>query len=215
MTDTNNAGRPAAVPSMSKWQHTTDPLHIRRLGKTGEELAELAAVVSRCLIQGLDEIDPSSGKTNRQRFIDETADVRAQLNCNDRAFGLPLAEIAARVAKKEAWMAEWESHYGAALAQPPEAPAARLPPDSGEVSRLAEERQDAARLRALLRNNGREFDLSNPDRTTPKSLRLTLNCEGCEQYRPDGAVDFAATIRAVLDDEIRLASLRDQPGAQP
>ncbi len=122
-----NAARPAAVPSMSKWQHTTNPLHIRRLGKTGEELAELAAVVSRCLIQGLDEIDPSSGKTNRQRLIDETADVRAQLNCNDRAFGLPLAEIAARVAKKEAWMAEWESHYGSALAQPSvEAPAPAL-----------------------------------------------------------------------------------------
>lgn len=106
------AGR--AATSMTKWQHTTEPLHVRRLGKTGEELAELAAVVSRCLIQGIDEIDPSSGKTNRQRFIDETADVRAQLNCNDRAFGLPVAEIAARVAKKEAWMAEWESHYSAA-----------------------------------------------------------------------------------------------------
>lgn len=137
-----NDGVPAAVPSMAKWQHTTDPLHIRRLGKTGEELAELLAVVSRCLIQGLDEIDPSSGKTNRQRFIDETADVRAQLNCNDRAFGLPIDEIERRIAKKETWMAEWESHYGPTLAQLPEAAAARQSPDSGEVSRPAEERSD-------------------------------------------------------------------------
>ena len=112
------------APSMSKWQHTTDPLHVRRLGKTGEELAELAAVVSRCLIQGLDEVDPSSGKTNRQRLIDETADVRAQLNCNDRAFGLPAEEMAARIAKKEGWMAEWEAHYGT---NPPIAPLAEAP----------------------------------------------------------------------------------------
>lgn len=49
---------------MSKWIPTTDLLQLRRLGKLGEELNELGAVASRCIIQGLYEIDPASNKIN-------------------------------------------------------------------------------------------------------------------------------------------------------
>lgn len=96
---------------MNKWQVTTDPLMLRRMGKTGEELGELQNVVSRIIIQGIDEIDPGTGKTNRQRLIDETADVLAQCYVNMAALGLPESEINARVDTKVGLMAEWESLY--------------------------------------------------------------------------------------------------------
>lgn len=106
-------GEPAsiAVPSMNRWEANLTPHESRRLGKTGEELAELLAVILRITIQGLDAIDPSSGKTNRQRFHEETADVVAQMECNFKAFNMPATEIYQRRDLKISWMAQWEAHY--------------------------------------------------------------------------------------------------------
>ena len=96
---------------MSPWMPTTDPRELRRLGKFMEELGELQAVVGRCLIQGIDEIDPSSGKTNRQRLIDEIGDVSAQTALTIALYGLPIEAINARSEKKKAQMVDWESWF--------------------------------------------------------------------------------------------------------
>lgn len=96
---------------MNPWVSTLTPHQDRRIGKTIEELAELIAVCGRLQIQGLDEIDPSSGKTNRQRFHEETADVIAQINRNFSAFDMPADDIDERVQAKEFQMGEWEAHY--------------------------------------------------------------------------------------------------------
>jgi hypothetical protein len=95
-------------PKMQPWRVETDKRRLRRLGKTGEELAELSAVVSRCIIQGVDEIDPSSGKTNRQRLQEEVADVYCQLDLLVTALNLNTFQIDVRSAKKAGQMAEWE-----------------------------------------------------------------------------------------------------------
>lgn len=97
--------------AMSPWQIETDPLRVRRLGKTLEEINELGAVLARCTIQGIDEIDPSSGKTNRQRLEEETADVLAQIVCNIEALALNRPAIHARRDEKIRQMVEWESIY--------------------------------------------------------------------------------------------------------
>lgn len=97
--------------TMQPWAPTLTPHQTRRAAKTLEELGELAAVLARIQIQGLDEIDLSSGKTNRQRFHEETADVIAQINCNFRAFDMPADAIDERVQAKELMMGEWEAHY--------------------------------------------------------------------------------------------------------
>lgn len=47
------------------------------LGKAAEEAAELAKILSRCLIQGLDASDPETGKPNLASLADELADVEA------------------------------------------------------------------------------------------------------------------------------------------
>ena len=105
------------TPPMSRWVPDTDPHQTRRIGKTLEELSELAAVLARISIQGLDAVDPGTGKTNRQRLHDETADVIAQITCNLRAFDMPAEEIDKRAAMKALQMAEWEAHF-----RQPEAP---------------------------------------------------------------------------------------------
>ena len=97
--------------SLTKWTPTTNLAKLRRFGKLGEELSECGAVASRCIIQGIDEIDPGSGKTNHQRLIEEMADVIAQINCTVDMLNIDPRVIAARVDKKEAQMREWESMF--------------------------------------------------------------------------------------------------------
>lgn len=95
---------------IQKWKPDNNPHQARRIGKTGEETNELGTVLFRIGIQGIDEIDPGTGKTNRQRFFEEMADVEAQINCNKRAFVFP-DWYYERVAFKEKQMAEWEAHF--------------------------------------------------------------------------------------------------------
>lgn len=97
--------------NVTKWKLAEDAMLRRRMGKTGEELGELSSVVSRILIQGIDEVDPASGKPNRQRLEEETGDVYAQLDENVDRLGLDGIAISERRAKKRAHMQEWEQLY--------------------------------------------------------------------------------------------------------
>lgn len=94
--------------AMSPWKPERDPVILRRMGKTGEEAAELLKVTNRVVIQGIDGIDPASGKSNRQMLLEETADLMAQCRINIAYFGLDEAAIQARIATKTAQMYEWE-----------------------------------------------------------------------------------------------------------
>jgi NTP pyrophosphatase (non-canonical NTP hydrolase) len=94
---------------MTKWNVETDAKALRRLGKLGEELGELQAVVSRCIVQGINEIDPGSGKLNRVRLMEEIADVEAQVHCSTLHFGLSAVDIIRRANQKVDQMEEWEA----------------------------------------------------------------------------------------------------------
>lgn len=106
-------------PPMSKWVPTTDLMTLRRMGKLAEELGELQAVTARVVIQGIDEVDPGTGKVNRQRLLDELADVQAQIGCTLLAFDLDQAYLQRRVAEKMRQMAEWESLFARAAGHSP------------------------------------------------------------------------------------------------
>jgi NTP pyrophosphatase (non-canonical NTP hydrolase) len=97
--------------AMSKWIPTTDLLMLRRMGKLSEELGELQAVAARVIIQGIDEIDPGTGRMNWQRLQDELADVQAQIGCTVLALSLDQAYMARRTAEKIQQMNEWESLF--------------------------------------------------------------------------------------------------------
>jgi hypothetical protein len=55
----------------------TDLIGLAILGKLAEELGELQSAVARCIIQGVDEVHPETGKSNRQWIEEEFADVVA------------------------------------------------------------------------------------------------------------------------------------------
>ena len=97
---------------MQKWTPTTDSLQLRRFGKLGEELGELQAVAARCIIQGIDEIDPSSGRPNRDRLEDEIADVYAQLNVLINDLELDYLYILRRTQSKVGSMRKWDELLG-------------------------------------------------------------------------------------------------------
>lgn len=99
---------------MNPWKPDTSPRQARRIGKTSEEVNELGAVLARISIQGVDEVDPASGKTNRQRMVEEMADVMAQIELNLDFFEInDAAHIAfeRRVIEKKRQMREWEAHF--------------------------------------------------------------------------------------------------------
>lgn len=96
---------------ITKWTPTTDLLTLRRAGKLAEELGELQAVAARVIIQGIDETDPGTGKTNRQRLMEELADVQAQIGCTVLAFDLDQDYMARRTADKMQQMAQWEAFF--------------------------------------------------------------------------------------------------------
>lgn len=91
----------------SKWIPMTDLLALAHLGKLGEETNELGAIVFRCIIQGIDEHDPETGKPNRQALAEEIADVRAmaELVCEHFEFDMP--EIWKRIERKKNMKRAW------------------------------------------------------------------------------------------------------------
>jgi NTP pyrophosphatase (non-canonical NTP hydrolase) len=99
------------MTDMNPWTPDTCPQQARRVGKTLEELGELTAVLGRISIQGLHAIDPASGKTNRQRMVEEMADVLAQFKVNIDHFGISEEELLVRADRKIEQMSGWESHF--------------------------------------------------------------------------------------------------------
>ena len=76
------AGLSARAPepieeAISPWMPEQDRIRLAVLGKLIEECNELAGRAARCIIQGLDEIDPGSGRSNRNELARETSDVIA------------------------------------------------------------------------------------------------------------------------------------------
>lgn len=63
--------------SVSPWQREPDPVLHAALGKLCEELGECTAAASRCLIQGLREVEPETKRPNVVWLGYEIADVLA------------------------------------------------------------------------------------------------------------------------------------------
>lgn len=96
---------------MEKWTPTTDLLILRRMGKLLEELNELGVEASRCIIQGIDKINPSNCRPNRINLEDEIADVYAQLDETVLALELNDHTIQNRRANKRLKMRDWETIF--------------------------------------------------------------------------------------------------------
>lgn len=91
------------------WHPTTNAVDLKHLGKLAEECGELSAAIARCIIQGIDEKQPVTGKVNKQWLEDEIADVVAGIELVVARFKLNRADMVARTARKKHHLAIWHN----------------------------------------------------------------------------------------------------------
>lgn len=92
------------------WQPITNAADIAHLGKLIEELNELSNVAARCLIQGLDGIDPKTTNTNVENLENEIADVLSLIENNTDYFELDRNRIQSRMKDKLEYTGAWLQH---------------------------------------------------------------------------------------------------------
>lgn len=79
----------------------------------------------------------------------------------------------------------------------------RFTKEDPRTKAILEHGKDAARWRALVASTGHETDMSSgPGK--PKDMIVRIDCTGCAKWLESGAVDWAGTLNAAMDDEIRL-----------
>jgi hypothetical protein len=91
----------------SPWVPENDVCRLKVLGKALEEGGEYVSAVARCLIQGIAESEPTTGKPNRQWLEEEMADVMATMQHLVREFDLDIHAMSQRVEKKYAYLRKW------------------------------------------------------------------------------------------------------------
>jgi hypothetical protein len=96
---------PSSTASM--WEPITNRADLAVLGKFGEELCEGGASIFRTIIQGLDEVEPATGKVNRQWVHDEIADIEAMIEHMKIHFSLDREQISIRKSRKFNYKAPW------------------------------------------------------------------------------------------------------------
>lgn len=89
------------------WHPIQDPVDLKHLGKLSEELGEAQAAVSRCIIQGIEEEEPVTGRLNRECLENELADVTANISLVALRFELNKDRMNKRAAKKMAHLKQW------------------------------------------------------------------------------------------------------------
>lgn len=73
---------------ISPWMPEQDRLRLAVLTKLAEECNELGGRAVRCIAQGIDELDPKTGRSNRDELRREIADVKACIRTTERFFEL-------------------------------------------------------------------------------------------------------------------------------
>lgn len=92
---------------MSPWVPMTSAADKKVIGKLLEELGEAVSAASRCLIQGIDECEPVTGKSNREWLEEELADVRGLTWLAIAHFGLRDDIIISRAKEKMLQKISW------------------------------------------------------------------------------------------------------------
>lgn len=78
------------------------------LGKLAEEGSEVATAAVRCIIQGIDESEPVTGKSNREWLEDEIADIMAQCDLAIWTLMLSGPRISERRCAKRRYTGTWQ-----------------------------------------------------------------------------------------------------------
>jgi hypothetical protein len=89
------------------WIPMSNPTDIKVLGKALEEAGEVISAMARCLIQGIDETEPSTGVLNREWLTKEIADAACTSGLVARHFDLNMSAINTRIAIKQNHLQKW------------------------------------------------------------------------------------------------------------
>lgn len=93
--------------NLPPWNPETDRVRLALLGKLLEELGEATQIAARCIIQGIDGIDPDDCTINRIVLEAELADVFAAASLVIKAFELTESAIAFRAERKSEHLLLW------------------------------------------------------------------------------------------------------------
>jgi hypothetical protein len=91
----------------SPWHPMSNPIDLKHLGKFGEELGECSSAVSRCIIQGINECEPTTKVSNKDWLTDEIADILANAELVIKRFNLSREFISNRMNKKIKHLQQW------------------------------------------------------------------------------------------------------------
>lgn len=94
-------------PKYNPWHPMSNAIDLKHLGKLGEECNELGSAIFRCIIQGIYEKEPVTGKENKQWLTEEIADVFANINLVIEHFNLDEEFITKRAKDKAARLKTW------------------------------------------------------------------------------------------------------------
>lgn len=92
---------------VSPWVPMCEPIDIKHIGKMIEEFCECGAALARSLIQGIDEVEPTTKKPNRQWLQEEIADVLANCQLVVAHFDLDKDAIRERRDRKKVRLSAW------------------------------------------------------------------------------------------------------------
>lgn len=97
---------------INPWVPMTEPIDLKHIGKLIEELGECISAAARCQIQGIDEVHPVTGKSNREWLEEEIADVNANIELVCKHFQLDSHKIYKRSVIKEEKLKAWHALLG-------------------------------------------------------------------------------------------------------
>lgn len=109
MTNEHDVLSPEREKPLNPWQPERDALRLAVLGKLLEELGEATAIVARCIIQGIDEVEPTTGMPNRTAAEDEFADAVTTIGMAAEFFCLDTTRMRERGIKKRAHLERWHA----------------------------------------------------------------------------------------------------------
>lgn len=95
------------LEKLNPWHPMTDPVDLKHMGKLLEELNEAGSATARCLIQGINEVEPTTKKLNKLWLEEEMADVIANFELVQERFGLDMGFINNRVTQKKLRLRTW------------------------------------------------------------------------------------------------------------
>lgn len=93
----------------SKWIPMKNEVDLAVLGKLLEELNEAGAIGARCVIQGMDGVNPEDHVINRDALEKELADVQAMIDLAVERFKLDTHYMSDRRARKVRMKRAWHA----------------------------------------------------------------------------------------------------------